>query len=102
MKTVRIYIETSFQRPAVRDGKYASALVFTGMDGDHELIVSGTECDTTYNRLTLLGAGRNGKRQQELPCRTKISGRCSWQKKTNMNYQWNTAHAVNTRESYRR
>lgn len=56
MKTVRIYIETSFQRPAVRDGKYASALVFTGADGDHELIVSGTECDTTYNRLTLLGA----------------------------------------------
>ena len=29
MKTVRIYIETSFRRPAVRDGKYASALVFT-------------------------------------------------------------------------
>ena len=56
MKTVRIYIETSFQRPTVRDGKYASALVFTGTDGDHELIVSGTECGTTYNRLTLLGA----------------------------------------------
>ena len=56
MKTVRIYIETSFQRPTVRDGKYASALVFTGADGDHELIVSGTECGTTYNRLTLLGA----------------------------------------------
>ena len=56
MKTVRIYIKTSFQRPAVRDGKYASALVFTGTDRDHELIVSGTECDTTYNRLTLLGA----------------------------------------------
>lgn len=56
MKTVKIYIETSFQRPAVRDGKYASALVFTGTDGDHELIVSGTECGTTYNRLTLLGA----------------------------------------------
>ena len=56
MKTVRIYIETSFQRPAVRDGKYASALVFTGTDGNHELIVSGTECSTTYNRLTLLGA----------------------------------------------
>ena len=56
MKTVRIYIETSFQRPAVRDGKYASALVFTGTDGDHELIVSGTECGTTYNRLSLLGA----------------------------------------------
>lgn len=56
MKTVRIYIETSFQRPAVRDGKYASALVFTSADGDHELIVSGTERGTTYNRLTLLGA----------------------------------------------
>ena len=56
MKTVRIYIETSFQRPAVRDGKYASALVFTGTDGDHELIVTGAECGTTYNRLTLLGA----------------------------------------------
>ena len=56
METVRIYIETSFQRPAVRDGKYASALVFTGTDGDHELIVSGTERQTTYNRLTLIGA----------------------------------------------
>lgn len=56
MKTVKIYIETSFQRPAVRDGKYASALVFTGTDGDHELIVSGAERQTTYNRLTLLGA----------------------------------------------
>lgn len=56
MKTVRIYIETSFQRPAVRDGKYASALVFTGTDGDHELIVSGAEHGTTYNRLTLMGA----------------------------------------------
>lgn len=56
MKTVRIYIETSFQFPTVRDGKYASVLVFTGADGDHELIVSGTECGTTYNRLTLLGA----------------------------------------------
>ena len=56
MKTVRIYIETSFQRPAGRDGKYASALVFTGTDGYHELIVTGAECGTTYNRLTLLGA----------------------------------------------
>ena len=56
MKTVRIYIETSFQRPTVRDGKYASALVFTGTDGDHELIVTGSEKVTTYNRLTLLGA----------------------------------------------
>lgn len=56
MKTVRIYIETSFRRPAVRDGKYASALVFTSTDGDHELIVTGTEYGTTYNRLTLLGA----------------------------------------------
>ena len=56
MKTVRIYIETSFQFPTVRDGKYASVLVFTGADGDHELIVSGCEKSTTYNRLTLLGA----------------------------------------------
>lgn len=62
MKTVRIYIETSFQRSAVRDGKYASALVFTGADGDHELIVYGTECGTTYNRLTLLGASAALKR----------------------------------------
>lgn len=56
MKTVRIYIETSFQFPTVRDGKYASVLVFTGTDGDHELIVTGCEKSTTYNRLTLLGA----------------------------------------------
>ena len=40
----------------MRDGKYAAALVFTGTDGDHELIVTGTESGTTYNRLTLLGA----------------------------------------------
>ena len=56
MKTVRIYIETSFQFPTVRDGKYASVLVFTSTDGDHELIVTGCEKSTTYNRLTLLGA----------------------------------------------
>ena len=56
MKTVRIYIETSFQFPTVRDGKYASVLVFTGTDGNHELIVTGCEKSTTYNRLTLLGA----------------------------------------------
>ena len=62
MKTVRIYIETSFQRPTVRDGKYAAALVFTGTDGDHELIVSGAESSTTYNRLTLLGAAAALKR----------------------------------------
>lgn len=68
MKTVRIYIETSFQRPTVRDGKYASALVFTGADGDHELIVSGTECGTTYNRLTLFWGGRSRR------CGDSISG----------------------------
>lgn len=31
MKTVNIYIETTIKSPVVKDGKYASALVFTSI-----------------------------------------------------------------------
>lgn len=65
MKTVRIYIETSFRGPVVRDGKYAAALVFTAPDGDHDLIVTGEECATTYNRCTLMAAIRALKRMNQ-------------------------------------
>ena len=55
MKTVRIYIETSIRGPVVRDGKYAAALVFTKADGESVIrFVTGEECESTFNRLTLL------------------------------------------------
>lgn len=55
MKTVKIYIETSFAGPAVKDGKYAAALVFTKAGGDSATrILTGEEEKSTFNRLTLL------------------------------------------------
>ncbi len=54
METVRIYIETSFRGPAVKDGKYAAALVITKHGRDSSRIVSGEENETTFNRCTLL------------------------------------------------
>lgn len=55
MKTVNIYIETTIKSPVVKDGKYASALVFTRSSGDEAYrIISGEECESTYNRLTLI------------------------------------------------
>lgn len=54
-KTVRIYIETSFKGPVVKDGKYAAILEFTKSTGERATrIVSGEEKATTYNRCTLL------------------------------------------------
>mgnify|MGYP000026842411 FL=1 len=54
METVRIYIETSFRGPAVKDGKYAAALVITKHGRDSSRIVSGEESETTFNRCTLM------------------------------------------------
>lgn len=54
METVRIYIETSFRGPAVKDGKYAAALVITKRGRDSSRIISGEESETTFNRCTLL------------------------------------------------
>ena len=65
MKTVKIYIETSFRGPIVRDGKYAAALVFTEGGRDYGRIVTGEECETTYNRCTLLAAIRALQRMNQ-------------------------------------
>ena len=55
MKTVNIYIETTIKSPIVKDGKYASALVFTRSNGEEAYrVMSGEECGSTYNRLTLI------------------------------------------------
>ena len=54
MKTVKIYIETSFAGPVVKDGKYAAALVFTKGGQDFTRTVHGEENETTYNRCTLM------------------------------------------------
>ena len=62
MDTVKIYIETSFAAPVVKDGKYAAALVFTRDGRDITRIVSGEENDTTFNRCTLLAAIKALKR----------------------------------------
>ena len=50
MKTVKIYIETSFRGPISKRGKYAAALVFTKAGQDFTRTVAGEECETTYNR----------------------------------------------------
>lgn len=67
MKTVKIYIETSFIAPIEKDGKYAAILVFSGMNGDTTRIVSGEELGTTFNRLTLIAAIRAMERLNQ-PC----------------------------------
>lgn len=67
MKTVKIYIETSFIAPIEKDGKYAVILVFSGMNGDATRIVSGEELGTTFNRLTLIAAIRAMERMNQ-PC----------------------------------
>lgn len=41
MKTVKIYIETSFRTPVSKQGKYAAALVFTKGGQDFTRTVSG-------------------------------------------------------------
>ena len=67
MKTVNIYIETTIKAPTVKDGKYASALVFTKANGENAYrIVSGEECDSTYNRLTLIAMIRSSRGQAVL------------------------------------
>ena len=66
MKTVNIYIETTIKAPTVKDGKYASALVFTKANGENAYrIVSGEECDSTYNRLTLIAMIRSLQKLKE-------------------------------------
>lgn len=59
MKTVKIYIETSFIAPIEKDGKYAAILVFTGTHGDVTRTVAGEELGTTFNRLTLIFYSEN-------------------------------------------
>ena len=63
MKTVNIYIETTIKSPIVKDGKYASALVFTRSNGEEAYrVMSGEECESTYNRLTLIAIIKKIKR----------------------------------------
>lgn len=55
MKTVKIYIETSIKGPAVKDGRYAAALVFEKENGEAATrFVTGEEAESTFNRCTLL------------------------------------------------
>ena len=65
MKTVKIYIETSFAGPVVKDGKYAAALVFTKSDGDASRFLTGEEKESTFNRLTLLAMAETLGRMKE-------------------------------------
>lgn len=65
MKTVKIYIETSFSGPVVKDGKYAAALVFTKSDGDASRFLTGEEKESTFNRLTLLAMAEALGRMKE-------------------------------------
>ena len=66
MKKVKMHIETSFSRPAVKDGKYAAALVFTKANGESVTrILSGQEKESTFNRLTLLAISEALSRLKE-------------------------------------
>lgn len=71
MKTVKIYIETSFRAPVSKQGKYAAALVFTKGGQDFTRTVSGEECETTYNRCVLLAMIRAMQRLNQ-PCHLEI------------------------------
>ena len=71
MKTVKIYIETSFRTPVSKRGKYAAALVFTKAGQDFTRTVSGEECETTYNRCVLLAMIRAMQRLNQ-PCHLEI------------------------------
>lgn len=71
MKTVKIYIETSFRTPVSKQGKYAAALVFTKDGQDFTRTVSGEECETTYNRCVLLAMIRAMQRLNQ-PCHLEI------------------------------
>ena len=66
MKTVKIYIETSFAGPVVKDGKYAAALVFARA-GEAPAIrfLTGEEEKSTFNRLTLLAMSEALGRMKE-------------------------------------
>lgn len=66
MKTVKIYIETSLTAPAVKDGKYVAALVFTKAGGESEVrFATGQEKESTFNRLTLLAMAEALGRMKE-------------------------------------
>lgn len=66
MKTVKIYIETSFAGPVVKDGKYAAALAFTKAGGESaSRYVTGKEEKSTFNRLTLLAMAEALGRMKE-------------------------------------
>ena len=71
MKTVKIYIETSFRTPISKRGEYAAALVFTKGGQDFTRTVSGEECETTYNRCVLLAMIRAMQRLNQ-PCHLEI------------------------------
>lgn len=78
MKKVKIYIETTVKGPAVRNGKYAAALVFTKADGESVTrIVTGEEDETTFNRSTLLAAIRALKRLNQ-PCSVIVYTDCAY------------------------
>ena len=71
MKTVKVYIETSFKTPVSDHGKYAAALVFTKGGQDFTRTVHGEENETTYNRCTLI-AIICGMQKLNQPCRLVI------------------------------
>lgn len=71
MKTVKIYIETSFRTPVSKQGKYAAALVFTKAGQDFDRKIYGEEYETTYNRCVLLAMIRAMKRLNQ-PCHLEI------------------------------
>ena len=60
MKTVNIYIETTIKSPIVKDGKYASALVFTRSNGEEAYRVMKSKIKN-YGKCTLRKR-RNTKR----------------------------------------
>ena len=54
MKQVKIYIKTSLQGPAVKDGRYAAVVEYIAKSGPVIRKIAGEEKETTYHRSVLL------------------------------------------------
>lgn len=74
---VKIYIETSLQGPAVKDGKYAVLLEYMTGKGPVTLLLTGKEKETTFHRSTLQAAV-HALRRLKYACKVDIYSYCSF------------------------
>ena len=78
MQEVKIYIETSLQGPAIKDGRYAASVEYISKSGSPiTREVMGEEKDTTFHRSTLLAAVR-ALEILKRPCSVTIMTNCEF------------------------